>query len=54
MYWYEMKRGKKTETRYVADHVVLKTCNPTVYFNNPAINRWGYIDDKPIDPQEKK
>jgi len=51
MYWYEIKRGRKKEIRYVADHVVLKICNPSVYFNNPAINRWGYIDDKPIDPR---
>jgi len=52
MYWYEMKRGRKTEKRYVADHIVLKVANPAVYFNNKAINRWGYIDDKLTNPKE--
>ena len=45
MYWYEMKRGKKTEKRYVADRIVLKDGTAPKYFNNTAINRWGYIDD---------
>ena len=53
MYWYEIKRGKKTEKRYVADHIVLKISNPSVYFNNKAINRWGYIDDMPVNSKEK-